>query len=240
VSIRQKANRTGDDLQQDLYAVLGVTRAASEEDVEEAFQRLKPDEDVLEAYKVLSHPRRRMRYDCFGFRARRRRQAGVAPSIPSIEIPLEWYEAERGASVRSAFAEPALCAACSGRGYEQGVAPDVCPRCLGVGHLDPPDDDPEEFHVLDVTACLACEGRGVGPLPRCAVCSGIGSTVVERAVTVRVPPGLQDGDELHVDGVGRPFVLRVGSRPRDSKIVLALAAVALLCAVSYLAYLLLK
>jgi DnaJ-class molecular chaperone len=240
VSLRQKPNRTGDDLQQDLYAVLGVTRAASEEDVEEAFQRLKPDEDVLEAYKVLSHPRRRMRYDCFGFRARRRRRAGVAPGIPPIEIPLKWYDAERGVSVRSEFAEPALCVVCSGRGYEQGVAPDVCPRCLGVGHLDPPEDDPEEFHVLDVTVCLACEGRGFGPLPRCAVCSGIGSTVVERAVTVRVPPGLQDGDELHIEGVGRPFVLRVGSRPRDSKIVLALAAVALLCAVAYLLYLLLK
>jgi DnaJ-class molecular chaperone len=239
VSIRQQRNRTGDDMQQDLYAVLGVTRAASEEDVEEAFQRLKPDEDVLEAYKVLSHPRRRMRYDCFGFRARRRRQAGVAPGIPSIEIPLKWYEAERGASVRVEFAEPALCAACRGRGYEQGVAPDVCPRCLGVGHLEPPEDDPEEFHVLDVTACLACEGRGFGPVPRCAVCSGIGSTVVERAVTVRVPAGLQSGDELQVDGVSRPFALRVGARPRDSKLVLLLAAVALIGAVSYFAYLLL-
>jgi hypothetical protein len=62
---------------------------------------------------------------------------------------------------------------------------------------------------------------------------------VERAVTVRVPPGLSNGDQLHVDGVGRPFVLRVGNRPRDSKIVRALAAAALLCAVAYLVYLLL-
>ena len=227
-------------MQQDLYAVLGVARGASEEDVEEAFQRLQPDEDVLEAYKVLSHPRRRLRYDCFGFRARRRRQTTAAPSIPPIEIPLEWYEAERGISTRSEFAEPVLCAACSGRGLEQGVAPDVCPRCLGVGHLDPPEDDPEEFHVLDVSACLACEGRGFGPAPRCAACSGTGSTVLERAVTVRVPPGLRNGDELHIDGVSRPFVLRVGARPRDSKVVIALAAVALICAVAYLVYLLLR
>jgi hypothetical protein len=56
---------------------------------------------------------------------------------------------------------------------------------------------------------------------------------------VRVPPGLRNGDQLHIDGVGRPFVLRVGSRPRDSRIVMVLAAVALICAVAYLLYLLL-
>jgi molecular chaperone DnaJ len=239
--MRQRPNRIEptDDMQRDLYAVLGVTRGASEEDVEEAFHRLEPDEEVLEAYKVLSHPRRRLRYDTFGFRTRRRREATATPRIPPIEIPLQSYEAERGISVRSEFVEPALCAACRGRGYEQGVAPDICPRCLGVGHLDPPVDDPEEFHVLDVTVCLACEGRGFGPVPRCAVCSGTGTAAVERSVNVRVPPGLSSGDQLHVEGVSRPFILRVGNRPRDSKIVRALAAVALLCAVAYLVYLLL-
>ena len=231
-------------IEQDPYEVLGVTRSATGEDVEEAFKRLarreQPDDEVVEAYKVLSHPRRRLRYDCFGVRTRLQRRRSEALGIPPIVISLPWYEAERGVLRRAEFAEPAFCAACRGRGYEHGAAPDVCPRCLGVGHLAPPQDDPEEFHVLDVSACLACEGRGFGPAPRCAVCSGTGATVVERAVTVRVPPGLRDGDQLHVDGVGRPVQLSIGSRPRDSKIVLAFAAVALLCAVSYLIYLLLR
>jgi molecular chaperone DnaJ len=231
-------------LEQDPYAVLGVTRAATDEDVEEAFKRLtrraQSDDKVVEAYKVLSHPRRRLRYDCFGVRTRLRRRRAAALGIPPIVIPLKWYEAERGITRRAEFAEPALCAACRGRGYEHGATPDVCPRCRGVGHLDLPEDDNEEFHVLDVSACLACEGRGFGPVPRCTVCSGTGSTVVERAVTVRVPPGLRNGDQLHVDGVYRPFQLRVGVRPRDSKVVLLLAAVALIGAVSFLIYLLLR
>jgi len=55
----------------DPYAVLGVTRAATDEDVENAYRRLagrhaQPDDEIVEAYKVLSHPRRRLRYDCFG------------------------------------------------------------------------------------------------------------------------------------------------------------------------------
>jgi molecular chaperone DnaJ len=231
-------------IEQDPYAVLGVTRAATDEDVEEAYKRLsrraEPGDEVVEAYKVLSHPRRRLRYDCFGVRTRLRRRRAEELGIPPIVIPLAWYEAERGVLKRAEFAEPAFCTACRGRGYEHGARGDVCPRCLGVGHLDPPDDDPEEFHVIDVSACLACDGRGFGPAPRCSACSGTGSTVVERAVTVRVPPGLHDGDELHVEGVARPFQLSIGARPRDSKIVLALAAVFLLCAVSYLLYLLLR
>ena len=230
--------------EKDPYAVLGVTRAATDEDVEEAFKRLsrraQPGDEVLEAYKVLSHPRRRLRYDCFGVRTRRRRRQAAGLGIPPIMISVAWYEAERGVLKQAEFAEPAPCASCRGRGYEHGAKGDVCPRCLGVGHLDPPDDDPEEFHVLDVSVCLACEGRGFGPAPRCSVCSGTGSTVVERAVTVRVPPGLRDGDELHIEGVGRPVQLAIGSRPRASKIVLALAALFLLCAVSYLVYLLLR
>jgi molecular chaperone DnaJ len=230
-------------IEQDPYAVLGVTRAATDEDVEEAFKRLarraQPGDEVVEAYKVLSHPRRRLRYDCFGVRTRLRRRRDAAAGIPPIMISLKWYEVERGVSRRMEFSELVLCAGCRGRGYEHGATPDVCPRCGGTGHLNLPEDDPEEFHVLDVSTCLACEGRGHGPASRCAVCSGTGSTIAERAVTVRVPPGLTDGDQLLVDGVRRPFQLSIGARPRDSKVVLALAGAALLCAVAFLLYLLL-
>ena len=231
-------------LEQDPYAVLGVSRTATEEDVEEAFRRLarrtQPGDEVVEAYKVLSHPRRRLRYDCFGVRTRLQRRRADASGIPPIVISLKWYEVERGVSRHAEFVESVFCAACRGRGYEHGATPDVCPRCGGTGHLSLREDDPEEIHVLDISACLACEGRGHAPAPRCAVCSGTGATVVERAVTVRVPPGLHDGDQLMVDGVGRPFQLSIGPRPRDSKAVLALAGVALLCAIGFLLYLLLR
>ena len=231
-------------MEQDPYAVLGVTRGASDEDVEKAFQRLarrvQSDDEVRKAYQVLSHPRRRLRYDCFGVRARRQRQATPASGIPPIVISLKWYEAERGVSMPAEFVETVFCAACRGRGYEHGATPDACVRCRGVGHLESPEEDTEDLHVLDRSVCLACEGRGRGPAPRCATCSGTGATVVERAVTVRVPPGLRNGDQLMVDGVGRPFQLSIRARPRDSKIVLALAGVALICLVAFLVYLLLR
>jgi len=227
----------------DPYAILGVTRAATDEDVENAYQRLasrdpQPGDEVVEAYKVLSHPRRRLRYDCFGVRTRRRRQA-TATGIPPIVLSLEWYEAERGATKAAVFAEPALCADCRGRGYEHGAEPNVCPRCGGVGHLSFPEDDPEESHVLDISACLACEGRGHLPAPRCGTCSGTGSTVVERSVAIGIPPGLGDGDRLLVDGITRPFQLWVGARPVDSDFVMTLAAISFLIAIGFLIYLLL-
>ncbi len=232
------------EIEQDPYAVLGVTRSATDEDVEEAFQRFArrralPDDDVVEAYKVLSHPRRRLRYDCFGVRTRLRRRGTEASGISPIMISLKWHEAERGVLRFAEFAESVLCAACRGRGYEHGATPDACPRCGGTGRLSLPEGDPEEIHVLDVSACLACEGRGHGPAPRCATCSGTGATVAERGVTVRVPRGLHDGDQLMVYGVARPFQLSIGVRLSDSKVVRALFGVALVCATCFLTYLLL-
>jgi molecular chaperone DnaJ len=233
------------DVEPDPYAVLGVTRAATDEDVENAFQRLargvQPDDEVVEAYKVLSHPRRRLRYDCFGVRTRRRRHPTPASGIPPVVISLEWYEADRGVTKSAVFAEPVLCAECRGRGYEHSAKPDVCPRCGGTGHLSVPARDADEIHVLDTSACLACEGGGQGPAPRCGMCSGTGATVLERSVTVRVPPGLGDGDLLLVDGVGRPFQLWVGARPLvDSDIFLTIARISFVIAICLLIYLLLN
>jgi molecular chaperone DnaJ len=227
-------------IERDPYAVLGVTRAASEEEIQSAFQRLADGlhPDVVEAYEVLSHPRRRFRYDTFGFGTLRRRKAPPT-GIPPIEISLKWYEAERGVSLPVEFEELVVCEACTGRGYEPGVAAPACERCGGTGHLSLASvSEEDEEHFLDMSMCLACEGRGLGPKPRCSTCSGMGTTVRERVVHLRVPPGLMDGNQLMVESVNRPFELRVGPRPRDSKIVLGLAVLALIAAVILLLYLL--
>jgi hypothetical protein len=60
---------------------------------------------------------------------------------------------------------------------------------------------------------------------------------VRSRFSVRVPARVEDGDLLQVDGVAQRFRLNVGPRPRDSRVVIAAAVVALACAVALLLYL---
>ena len=179
--------------------------------------------------------RRRFRLDVL-----RRGQASPVPRVPPVVVSVEWYEAVRGVAMPTEFAEPVPCTECEGRGYERRPLTEICKRCDGSGHVSPPSLEPDEERVLDVTACLACEGRGRGGRRPCTACSGTGAVVVPRAVTVFVPAGASDGDELAVEGARRPILMRVGARPRDSVLVLGTAGLALLCAVALLVYLLLR
>jgi DnaJ domain/DnaJ central domain len=239
-------------LEQDYYDVLGVTRGASDEEIKRAFRglarRLHPDaapeepveeerfHEVVAAYEVLSHPKRRRLYDRLGLGGRRQAAARPAPAVPPIELELEWYEAERGASKPVEFTETLACAACRGSGAAPGVVPAECVPCRGTGRFNRVTESPT-LRLLEVHTCTTCEGRGHDVAPSCEACAGSGTTTSARMFSLRVPAGVGDGDLLQVDDVDQRFHLNVKPRPRDSRIVIAVAAAALVCAVGLLLYL---
>jgi DnaJ-class molecular chaperone len=115
----------------------------------------------------------------------------------------------------------------------------VCVRCRGTGRLSIVTESPN-VRLLEVQRCGACEGRGHAPAPVCPDCGGSRTTTRRRSLRVRLPAGVRDGDQIQVEGVGRRFRIEVGPRPRDSRPVLRLAAIALFCAVGLLLYLLIR
>jgi molecular chaperone DnaJ len=239
-------------MQQDYYEVLGVGRDATGDEIKRAFRALArrhhPDvahagsggsfHDLVAAYEVLSHPRRRTLYDRLGLGARRL-AARPAPAVPPLEVALEWYEAERGAAKELEFEETALCGSCRGAGVARAVVPAECIRCRGTGRLSSVRES-RQVRLLDVRTCPVCEGRGHEPPTPCPDCAGTGSTTGRRAVRVRFPAGVRDGDLVQVEGIARRFRVGVAARPRDSRLILATAALALLCALALLLYLMFR
>ncbi len=239
-------------LEQDYYEVLGVTRGASDEEIKKAFRglarRLHPDaapeepveedrfHEVVAAYEVLSHPKRRRLYDRLGLGGRRQTAARPAPAVPPIELELEWYEGERGTSRPVEFTETLACAACRGSGAAHGVIPAECVACRGTGRFNRVTES-STVRLLEVHTCTQCDGRGRDIAPACESCGGSGLTTSPRMFSIKIPPGVDDGDLLQVDDIDQRFRLNVKPRPRDSRLVIAVAVAALLCAVALLLYL---
>lgn len=105
------------------------------------------------------------------------------------------------------------CSGCAGSGRQpQALA---CSACDGAGQRRQPGWYGLFSHLITCEACA-----GVGSLhPACAACAGAGrQRSAGYRVTVRLPPGVRDGDELHVDARR----LRPGQAPGDLLITVAI------------------
>jgi len=88
------------------------------------------------------------------------------------------------------------CAACAGSGRRQ-TAEARCPRCEGRGATRW-----TRGHMVFSKPCTTCEGTGRRRSDGCPVCGGQGRAVRSEAIAVRVPPGVHDGTQLHLQGYG--------------------------------------
>ncbi|HLE96438.1 MAG TPA: molecular chaperone DnaJ [Candidatus Thermoplasmatota archaeon] len=92
------------------------------------------------------------------------------------------------------------CEPCSGTGAEGGATV-TCATCGGAGEVRRAVRTPFG-QMVSVGSCSVCAGRGRVPRKVCAACRGAGRARRERTLTVRVPPGVEDGTNLRLRGEG--------------------------------------
>lgn len=178
----------------DFYQVLGVRRDVSQEDIQQAYRKLArtyhPDlnkdpgaeerfKDISEAYSVLSDPATRKRYDAFGSDFRQ---------VPPDADPDDW---------RAGATSGAGGGGRSGSGFGSGIDLDDLFGGLfggrgrsGFGTFPGADHEAE----IDVTVEEAYRGteRSIS----------IGSGAGTRALDVKIPAGVTDGQRIRLAGQG--------------------------------------
>lgn len=134
-----------------------------------------------------------------GGRSRRQRVPTGLSLEYEVEITLE--EVLHGAERDIEFKRLDVCQTCGGDGAKPGTEPVRCETCRGAGQVAQQGLG-GMFRM--VTACPHCNGRGSRHAENCGDCRGRGRISVKRRLSVKLPPGIHDGQAVRVTGEGEP------------------------------------
>jgi molecular chaperone DnaJ len=203
--------------------------------------------EASEAYEVLSDAERRQRYDRYGhaglsgvgmhdfsgmavddifsvfgdmlgdlFGGRIRGGSGRGIDIQT-EVEVDLAEVATGVEKTLRFQRVDFCERCKGSGGEPGSPPVTCRTCGGYGQVER-QTTVGVFVTRTVTDCPACHGRGSIIQKPCRQCNGSGRRPNERTVTVKIPPGVHDGQSIRLRGEGEPSP--IGTQRGDLRCVI--------------------
>lgn len=116
-----------------------------------------------------------------------------------VEISLEeaWQGTDRQINLRVALA----CEHCGGSGAAAGSHLKECSVCRGRGQIEQRTGG-GFFSFSQIITCPECRGAGKKPEKICQVCRGEGRLKKDRALKVKIPAGLDDGQVISLSGQG--------------------------------------
>ncbi|MGH7325743.1 MAG: molecular chaperone DnaJ [Candidatus Rokuibacteriota bacterium] len=178
--------------------------------------------EANEAYAVLSDPDQRVQYDRFGtvsvpggfeagfgtlfedifesfFVGSSRGPRGRAARGEDLQYELKITLEEAATGVETKIQVPRMepCEACKGSGAEPGSRRTTCDTCRGRGEVRL-----TQGFLTVARTCPTCHGEGELNRNPCPRCRGEGRQRAERALAVKIPPGIDDGMQLRVSGEG--------------------------------------
>ncbi len=185
--------------------------------------------EANEAYEVLSDTSKRATYDRFGhsggsgFFGRdsegfdfgfgdifdaffggtttSTRQAPQQGASLQTRLSLTLEEAAFGSEEEIDITRTENCSGCQGTGSKPGTQPARCPNCDGAGEVR--RVQASIFgRFTNITTCPRCHGEGRIITEPCPTCRGSGREKQHRRILVKVPAGVDNGNQIRLRGEG--------------------------------------
>jgi molecular chaperone DnaJ len=93
------------------------------------------------------------------------------------------------------------CGVCKGSGAEPNTEPAICPQCKGSGEMRRVQQS-VFGQFVNVTTCGRCQGEGRIISTPCHECHGQGRVRKTRKLTVKIPAGVDSGQQIRLSGEG--------------------------------------
>lgn len=114
-----------------------------------------------------------------------------------FNVHLSLEEAAHGKQIEITVPRHVGCRTCSGSGARKGSTPKSCETCNGMGQVR----IQQGFFSIQQT-CPSCHGEGKVISDPCSDCHGQGRVRESKKLTVKIPPGVDNGDRVRLTGEG--------------------------------------
>lgn len=199
-----------------------------EPDADEKFKEVK------DAYEVLSDDQKRSHYDQFGHTdpnqgfggggdfggfggfedifstffgggGTRRRDPNAPRQGADLQytMALNFEDVIDGKETEIEIPREETCDTCSGSGAKKGTKAETCSHCHGSGQLNTEQNTPFG-KIVNRRVCNYCHGTGKEIKNKCSTCGGTGKVKKRRKIAIKIPAGIDDGQQLRVAGQGEP------------------------------------
>ncbi|MFT9598894.1 molecular chaperone DnaJ [Mesobacillus sp.] len=116
-------------------------------------------------------------------------------------MTLKFEEAVFGKETDIEIPREEECDTCDGTGAKPGTKVDTCKHCHGSGQISVEQNTPFG-RIVNRRVCHYCNGTGKEIKERCTTCSGTGKVTRRNKIHVKIPAGVDDGQQLRVAGKG--------------------------------------